>query len=208
MWRQPPFLSCMIPQTFWRMGGKSASLLWSPILSFVSQNLLCILSLGKGRRGWGWGGSVLSFHPKVITPFWNLAICTLLLSVQLPGGMEGESSDPREWEQPCSFGMVLWPVLFPEWCYGLITSQPNPPPELRVYVSLRILETCPILCGYWVSAWPFHFCLCISILTATLSFLLYPLQSQCCPWGMNLMSFNYQVIWFTLQDVWKSVSIL
>ena len=51
--------------------------------------------------------SILSFHPKVITPSWNVTTCTLLLSVQLPGGMEGQSSDPREWEQPCSFGMVL-----------------------------------------------------------------------------------------------------
>jgi len=41
--------------------------------------------------------------------------------------------------------MALWPVLFPGWYYGLVSSQPNPPswgfvaPQLRGYVRLRIL---------------------------------------------------------------------
>lgn len=44
----PATLSYMIPQTFWRMG-REECLPWSPVLSFLSHNLLCILSLGKGR---------------------------------------------------------------------------------------------------------------------------------------------------------------
>lgn len=115
----------------------------------------------------------------------------------------------RKWEQLPSSGMVLWRVPFPALLGGLVSSSPNSPfwadgSTFKGFIRLEIFETCLVLCSYWASV----SLLLISVLIGTLSFLPHPIQFQCCLGHViNKISFNFQVIWFILQDVWKPVLV-
>lgn len=76
---------------------------FSPLTSSPESALYFVPWQREGKKK-----SVLLFHPKVVTYPWNLAICTLVLSAQLSGRGEGQSSNRKEWEQPD-------PLV--SWCY-------------------------------------------------------------------------------------------
>lgn len=71
----PATLSCVIHQTFWRTEGSVPP--FHVLQSCHFSAGICFVFYWR-RRGKKY---ILSFHPKVGTPPWNLTICALALSV-------------------------------------------------------------------------------------------------------------------------------
>lgn len=108
----------------WRRAKCISLMLCSSVLSLLAQSLLCILSLGKGR-----GKKKISFivSPQGCNLSLEFSNLHLVLSAQLSGRGEGQSSNRKEWEQPRSFSIMMLHVPFPGCYCGLVSSQPNPP---------------------------------------------------------------------------------
>lgn len=122
----PATPACTDPQTLWRVEEGKVHLFdavfFSPLTSSPESALYFVPWQREGKKK-------ISFivSPQGCNLSLEFSNLHLVLSAQLSGRGEGQSSNRKEWEQPRSFSIMMLHVPFPGCYCGLVSSQPNPP---------------------------------------------------------------------------------